>query len=239
MSEQSGFKKRTTEGRSSPTDRPTIRTSCFERGSRDARGGKRGERRGESRHKERRSTVVVNESSSRSFLAFRPRGHRTKAPGCCLPPPSWLAWSLKTRNLPLSCVRSASQRRRKEGREGRKEERNGTAGSVSEPYISAGTNCPIIHSVRQLRCSPLIHRCYFPPSSPFLPFFSLLSPSLRGNGTRNPYTWLLPRSCLSSRLCFSLFQFVCIRDQIILIYLEIPISVDLIGEGREEERRER
>lgn len=37
---------------------------------------------GESRHKERRSTVVVNESSSRSFLAFRPRGHRTKAPGC-------------------------------------------------------------------------------------------------------------------------------------------------------------
>lgn len=69
---------------------------------------------------------------------------------------------------------------------GRKEERNGTAGSVSEPYISAGTNCPIIHSVRQLRCSPLIHRCYFPPSSPFLllpfllslfPFSSLLSSS--------------------------------------------------------------
>lgn len=134
----------------------------------------------------------------------------------------------------------ASDGGKKGGKEvGRKEERNGTAGSVSEPYISAGTNCSIIHSVRQLRCSPLIHRCYFPPSSPFLPFFSLLSPSLRGNGTRNPYTWLLPRSCLSSRFCFSLFQFVCIRDQIILIYLEIPISVDLIGEGREEERRER
>lgn len=125
--------------------------------------------------------MVVNESSSRSFLAFRPRGHRTKAPSC----PS--SWSLKARNLPLSCVRSASQRRREEGREGRrKEERNGTAGSVSEPYISAGTNCPIIHSVRQLRCSPLIHRCYFPPSSPFLllpfllsllPFSSLLSSS--------------------------------------------------------------
>lgn len=174
---------------------------------------------GESRHKERRSTVMVNESSSRSFLAFRPRGHRTKAPGCWPGP-------LRPETYPsLVSDPRASDGGKKGGKEeGRKEERNGTAGSVSEPYISAGTNCPIIHSVRQLRCSPLIHRCYFPPSSPFLPFFSLLSPSLRGNGTRNPYTWLLPRSCLSSRLCFSLFQFVCIRDQIVLIYLEIPIS---------------
>lgn len=33
---------------------------------------------------------MVNESSSRSFLAFRPRGHRTKAPDCCPPPrPGW------------------------------------------------------------------------------------------------------------------------------------------------------
>lgn len=133
-------------------------------------------------------------------------------------PPSW---SLKARNLPTPLSRQirepatgGKEREREGGRKGRrKEERNGTAGSVSEPYISAGTNCPIIHSVRQLRCSPLIHRCYFPPSSPSSSFppslFSLLSffpsffPRRERVRARRTYIWLLPRRCLSSRLCFS------------------------------------
>lgn len=121
-----------------------------------------------SRHKERRSTVV-NESSSRSFLASRPRGHRTKACAGCPRGP------LRPETYP-SLVSCALRPPTRKGGRGGGEERNGTAGSVSEPYISAGTNCPIIHSVRQLRCSPLIHRCLLP--SVFSFFFSLLLPSL-------------------------------------------------------------
>lgn len=132
---------------------------------------------------------------------------------------------------------------------GRKEERNGTAGSVSEPYISAGTNCPIIHSVRQLRCSPLIHRCYFPPSSPFLllPFplsllFFPLPPSLFP-----PRQWYAPAvvhlasaSPLSflatdASLFFS-FQFVHIPDRIILLWIEISDGLNWRREKGERER---
>lgn len=132
---------------------------------------------------------------------------------------------------------------------GRKEERNGTAGSVSEPYISAGTNCPIIHSVRQLRCSPLIHRCYFPPSSPFLLLPFLLSPLsfsslLSSFSLFPPRQWYAPAvvhlasaSPLSflatDALLFFSFQFVHIPDRIILLWIEIS---DGLNWRRERER---
>lgn len=132
---------------------------------------------------------------------------------------------------------------------GRKEERNGTAGSVSEPYISAGTNCPIIHSVRQLRCSPLIHRCYFPPSSPFLllpfllsplPFSSLLSSSSLSlpseamvRASRGTFGFCRCLSSRPTRFCFSPSNSFIFR--IGLFFSGSKYPMDLIGEGRERE----
>lgn len=69
--------------------------------------------------------------------------------------PSYPPRPLRAETYPLGITRTsgiADEERRKEDR---------AASSVSEAYISAGTNCPIIHSVRQQRCSLLIRQRFF------------------------------------------------------------------------------
>jgi len=124
---------------------------------------------------QRTAASVVNESSGWVSFSFRPS---TKEPALArssfspLPSPSSRRPEGNESLPPLSrgSAREGERERARIGRtEGERDRESGLSRfAESEAYISAGTNCPIIHSVRRQRCSFAYPRPFLPPPRPLL-----------------------------------------------------------------------
>jgi len=97
-------------------------------------------------------------------LPFPPRLPETRRGNESLPPLSKRRIGAGRRTRESADRKSRGTRDRETERERERERKSGPSRfAESEAYISAGTNCPIIHSVQRQRCSFAYPRPFLPP----------------------------------------------------------------------------